>query len=152
MITNNKMIQYAINTYKPLLDKNRILPSLSTYKVEKPWGYEIWLEINEFYVYKLIHMYKGTKSSLQSHNYKLESNYVIEGKAEVIMEDENGELKSFIFPAGSGWTTPVGKKHRVIALTDYTALETSTPHLDDVIRYQDDTNRQSGKIESEHQL
>jgi len=29
-------------------------------------------------------------------------------------------------------------------------MEVSTPHLDDVIRFEDDTNRESGKIKKEH--
>jgi len=66
------------------------------------------------------------------------------------LENDNGELESKVYTAGSGWTVPLGKKHRVIAKTSYTALEVSTPHLNDVVRYQDDTNRTSGKINSEH--
>ena len=30
-------------------------------RIEKPWGYEIWLELNEFYAYKIIHMNKDIK-------------------------------------------------------------------------------------------
>ncbi len=44
----------------------------------------------------------------------------------------------------------ISKKHRVIAKTTYTAVEVSTPHLDDVIRFKDDANRESGKIDDEH--
>ena len=36
-------------------------------RIEKPWGYELWLELNEHYAYKLIHMKKGFQSSLQWH-------------------------------------------------------------------------------------
>ena len=124
--------------------------SISTYRVDKPWGYELWLEINEFYVMKLIHMKQGERSSLQSHEYKYETNFIIEGEAEVLLEDENGELKSRIYTVGTGWNVPTGRKHRVIAKTSYTALETSTPHLDDVVRYSDDHGRQDGKIDIEH--
>ena len=45
---------------------------------------------------------------------------------------------------------PPGELHRVIARCDYTAIEVSTPELDDVIRWQDDTGRGHGRIESEH--
>ena len=38
----------------------------------------------------------------------------------------------------------------MIARESYTALEVSTPHLNDVVRYEDDTNRVSGKILGEH--
>ena len=38
----------------------------------------------------------------------------------------------------------------IIASEDYTAIEVSTPELDDVIRWQDDTDRGSGRLDHEH--
>ncbi len=144
-------IRSALTNYKPKIDLSKSSRlDLGNYRVEKPWGHEIWMEINEFYAYKLISMKQGNRSSLQSHVKKVEANFVISGEAEVLLEDENGVLQSKFYKAGEGWVVPVGKKHRVIAKTDYTAVEVSTPHLDDVIRYQDDSNRSSGKIDSEH--
>ena len=143
-------IKEALEQYKkPIDDAKPDSLSVSEYRVEKPWGYELWLELNEFYAYKLIHMNAGNKSSLQSHDYKIEANYVIKGEAEVLLENDEGILESKIFKAGSGWTVPLNRKHRVIAKTSYTALEVSTPHLNDVVRFEDDTNRKSGKINSE---
>ena len=43
-----------------------------------------------------------------------------------------------------------GTIHRMIATTDLRFVEASTTHLDDVIRLQDDANRQHGRIDSEH--
>ena len=148
-----QLINESLKEYKELIDSkkpNKL--SISNYKVIKPWGYELWLEINEFYTYKLIHMTKGNKCSLQSHEYKYETNYIIDGEAEVLLENDKGELESQLFTVGNGWSVPIGKKHRVIAKTDYTALEVSTTHLNDVIRYQDDNNRDSGKIDKEHEI
>lgn len=147
----DKFIQESLNDYKDKIDslKPDVL-SISEYRVDKPWGHEVWMELNEFYVYKLIHMKAGNQSSLQSHDYKYETNVVIEGEAEVLLENHQGELVSQVFKKGQGWSVPIGRKHRVIAKTDYTALEVSTPHLNDVIRYQDDSGRGSGKIDSEH--
>lgn len=145
------LVQASLDEYKAKVDSKKPDPlSVSTYKVEKPWGYEIWLEINEFYTYKLIHMKKGNQCSLQSHTYKYETNVVIEGVAQVLLENEHGDMNAKFYEAGEGWSVPIGRKHRVVAITDYTALEVSTTHLNDVIRYQDDSNRQSGKIVSEH--
>ena len=147
----DKFIKEALKDYKEDIDNAKPDSlSVSNYRVEKPWGYELWLELNEFYAYKLIHMNAGNKSSLQSHDYKIEANYVIKGEAEVLLENDEGILESKIFKAGSGWTVPLNRKHRVIAKTSYTALEVSTPHLNDVVRFEDDTNRKSGKINSEH--
>lgn len=148
----NPLIQKALNDYKDKIDAGKPNElSVSTYRVKKPWGYEIWLELNEFYAYKLIHMNAGQRSSLQSHNDKYETNFVIEGEADVYLEDENGDLQQYRFKSGNGWSVPIGRKHRVVARTSYTALEVSTPHLDDVVRYEDDYERESGKIDDEHQ-
>lgn len=149
---SDNWIKKALEDYKDKIDAKK--PSnlgLSTYTVEKPWGFEKWMELNEFYAYKLIHMKAGNQSSLQLHEKKVEANYVIEGVAEVLLENDEGILESQLFEAGTGWVVPVGRKHRVIAKTDYTAVEVSTPHLDDVVRFQDDTNRPDGKIDSEHE-
>ena len=147
----DQFIKEALEEYKAPIDAAK--PdnlSVSEYRVEKPWGHELWLELNEFYAYKLIHMKKGNRCSLQSHDYKIEANYVIEGEAEVLLENDKGEMESKIYTKGMGWTVPLNRKHRVIAKESYTALEVSTPHLNDVVRYEDDTNRESGKIDSEH--
>ena len=147
----DKHVREALEEYKNKIDTSKSHElDVSSYKVNKPWGYELWLELNEHYAYKLIHMKKGYRSSLQWHDKKVETNYVIEGEAEVLLEDKRGKMISKIYKAGEGWTVPVKTKHRVIAKTDYTALECSTAHLNDVIRFDDDSNRTSGKIESEH--
>ena len=147
----DQFIKEALEEYKAPIDAAK--PdnlSVSEDRVETPWGHELWLELNELYAYKRIHMKKGNRCSLQSHDYKIEANYVIEGEAEVLLENDKGEMESKIYTKGMGWTVPLNRKHRVIARESYTALEVSTPHLNDVVRYEDDTNRESGKIDSEH--
>ena len=67
-------IKQALEEYKDTIDENKPDKlSVSNYKVIKPWGYELWLELNEFYAFKLIHMKKGNRCSLQSHEYKIEA-------------------------------------------------------------------------------
>jgi len=150
-MTAQEFIAKAVTDYKDKINNHKSHPlQLSGYRVEKPWGHEIWLVMNEFYTYKLIHMKTGCQCSLQSHDYKIEANYIIEGKAKVLLENDKGEMEEFIFGVGQGWEVPLKRKHRVISLEDYTALEVSTSHLDDITRYSDDYNRQSGKIDSEH--
>jgi quercetin dioxygenase-like cupin family protein len=138
-------------------------PAISTYAVAKPWGHEIWYTQNlpdPGYAVKQIHMTAGHQSSLQSHRWKAETNHVVDGAATVLAgltapadPDEQVDvslLVTTVHPAGSGWTSPPGELHRVIARTDYTAIEVSTPELDDVIRWQDDTGRAHGRIAEEH--
>ena len=146
------MVKEALEEYKDKIDANKSHRlDISSYRVDKPWGHELWLELNEHYAYKLIHMKAGTQSSLQWHDKKVETNYVIEGEAEVLLQNDDGTMESRIYKAGQGWCVPLKTKHRVIAKTDYTALETSTAHLNDCIRFEDDSARGSGKIESEHE-
>jgi mannose-6-phosphate isomerase-like protein (cupin superfamily)/thiamine kinase-like enzyme len=113
--------------------------------VYKPWGKEEWLELNEHYCYKRIYINAGYRTSHQLHNEKLETNYIISGEAEVWLGDE-------IFQMGPGesFTVQPGTKHRVIAKTDLVLQEVSTPQVDDVIRFEDDTGRPDGLIKAEH--
>ena len=76
-------VKEALEEYKDKIDENKSHRlDISSYRVDKPWGHELWLELNEHYAYKLIHMKAGFQSSLQWHEKKVETNYVIEGEAE----------------------------------------------------------------------
>ncbi|HEV8560487.1 MAG TPA: hypothetical protein VGR06_29505 [Actinophytocola sp.] len=138
-------------------------PPVSYYTVTKPWGHEVWYTHNLTrlpYAMKQIHMSKGHQSSLQSHQVKAETNYVIDGEATVLngrFAPENldtvidpGALPASVHRSRSGWSSAPRVLHRVIARSDYTSIEVSTPELDDVIRWQDDTGRANGRIDTEH--
>ncbi|QDP51402.1 MAG: hypothetical protein GOVbin630_100 [Prokaryotic dsDNA virus sp.] len=118
--------------------------------VNKPWGKEIWLELNDHYCYKRIYINKGYKTSYQYHEEKIETNYIIDGTAEVWLENDEGVVEKTIMTAGDFFNVKPPRKHRVIALTDIILQEVSTPQVDDVIRLEDDTDRSNGKIEGEH--
>jgi choline kinase/mannose-6-phosphate isomerase-like protein (cupin superfamily) len=118
--------------------------------VYKPWGKEEWIELNEKYCYKRIYINKGYKTSFQYHNFKHETNYIISGEAEIWLEDEYGVLNKSIMVSGDFFTVIPPRKHRVIALSDLVLQEVSTPEVDDVIRIDDEFNRDNGKIDNEH--
>lgn len=118
--------------------------------IKKPWGREIWLELNDYYCYKRIYINAGHKTSFQYHKQKLETNYIISGKAEVWLENDKGEIDKRIATANYFFTISPPKKHRIIALTDLILQEVSTPEVDDVVRVADDAGRPDGRIESEH--
>ncbi len=159
----------AIDFSKEINNDIKIYPNdeniqeLSDYRVEKPWGFEIWYTNNlkdPLYALKRIHMESGFQSSLQSHEFKSETNFVVDGEALVLYgleapKNENEEiilekLEKKIYLPFNGWSNKVNELHRVIAHTTYDAIEISTPELEDVIRWADDTNRSSGTIEDEH--
>lgn len=119
--------------------------------VKKPWGKEVWLELNESYCYKRIYINAGYKTSFQYHKKKRETNYIISGEAEVWLENDKGFIEKFKYTEGDFFNVMPPKKHRVIAVTDIILQEVSTPEVDDVMRIEDDFKRPDGKIESEHQ-
>src|SRR5438309_9587366 len=59
------------------------------YRVEKPWGYELIWARTDRYVGKILHIEPGHVLSLQYHNKKDESIYVLRG--EIILRLQQGE-------------------------------------------------------------
>ena len=112
--------------------------------VNKPWGYEKWIHQGR-YVFKEIFMKKDTRSSLQYHKQKEETNYIVKGMGLLSLDGVAYHLSP-----GTTFHVLPNKIHRVRAVTDLLMIEASTPEVDDVIRLQDDTNRPDGRIESEH--
>ena len=133
----------------------------SAYYVDKPWGYEYWItgaHPKNDIVLKYIHIKQGTKTSLQVHQKKYESNFLVKGKAifryseEVFStKKEYPILEKEINSSTVIDVAPLGI-HQLESTSDIFLLEASTNHLDDVIRLKDDTGRGDGKIESEHKL
>jgi mannose-6-phosphate isomerase-like protein (cupin superfamily) len=118
--------------------------------VNKPWGREEWLALNDRYCYKRLYVNEGHRTSYQYHNVKLETNYIISGEAEVWLENDEGVVVKTKMIEGDFFTVHPKKKHRIIALTDIILQECSTPEVDDVVRLEDDTERPDGRIDSEH--
>lgn len=119
--------------------------------VNKPWGREVWLELNDRYCYKRIFINAGTRTSFQYHKSKLETNYIIGGEAEVWLENEAGVIEKTIMRTDDFFTVLPPRKHRVVAITDIILQEVSTPEVDDVVRIEDDATRPDGRILSEHE-
>ena len=121
------------------------------YKViNKPWGKEEWLALNEFYCYKRIYLNAGYKTSFQYHEFKKESNYIIDGTAEVWLENDRGEIEKILMGPGSLFNVDPPRRHRVCAITDVILQEVSTPHVDDVFRIDDEFKRPNGRVDAEH--
>ena len=128
--------------------------------VKKPWGHERWINgEHKGYAFKNIFIKKGTRTSLQYHELKRETNILLEGEAKLHYkkneEVSNDEVKDHhvaqfaLLPKSSIDVWP-HILHRLEAVSDNNLFEVSTPHLDDVIRVQDNSNRVSGRIETEH--
>lgn len=108
-------------------------------KVLKPWGHEvIWAETDS-YVGKILHINAGHRLSLQYHVLKEETVYVMSGTLVVWTDLE--ELA--VVNEGDTWHNKPGQVHRFGAGgdSDVVLVEVSTPHLDDVVRLEDDYRR-----------
>lgn len=111
-------------------------------RVEKPWGYELhWVKEGAPYMGKVLHINEGARLSLQVHDEKQESWFLMSGRAAVIWEDSKGELIETELKPGVGYSTLVGQKHRLKGLTDTDILEVSTPELGTTWRLDDDYAR-----------
>jgi quercetin dioxygenase-like cupin family protein len=110
-------------------------------KIEKPWGYEELLENNEFYVVKRLFMKQGCRCSLQYHNYKHETIYVLEGELKIAIGNDIDSLQDIIYTKGQYIAIQNKIIHRMEGNTDCLYLESSTNQLDDVVRIKDDYAR-----------
>lgn len=109
--------------------------------IEKPWGSEELLEKNEKYVLKRLIMKEGHRCSLQLHQKKCETIYILSGQLKIIYGNTMEHLEEKIFLANESITIPTGMIHRMEGITDSIYLEASTPELDDVVRLSDDYMR-----------
>ena len=111
-------------------------------RVEKPWGYELhWVPESAPYMGKVLHINAGARLSLQLHDEKQESWFLMNGQAAVIWENNQGELIETELQPGVGYSTRIGQRHRLKGITDCDVLEVSTPELGTTWRLEDDYSR-----------
>ena len=105
-------------------------------RVEKPWGYEVHWARTDRYVGKIIHINKGHALSLQYHNVKDETVYLLSGR--LLFEiDVDGKLTARELEPGEAVHVTPKTVHRMTAIEDCEILEASTPELTDVVRLED---------------
>lgn len=110
-------------------------------KIIKPWGFEQIIEINKNYLLKKLFMKKNHRCSLQYHNKKKETIYIISGELKIYFGKQKNNLKSKNYKKGSSVTIEPRIIHRMKAKTNCLYLEASTPHNSDVVRLSDDYKR-----------
>tara|TARA_R110002012_G_C11305160_1_gene573866 strand:- start:110 stop:448 length:339 start_codon:yes stop_codon:yes gene_type:complete len=105
--------------------------------IYKPWGYELIWAKNDKYAGKILYIKPGQRLSLQYHEKKDESVFVLEGKLLLYTDKDILELES-----GQSYRITPGMIHRFSAGTEPVKLvEVSTAELDDVVRLEDDYGR-----------
>ncbi len=111
--------------------------------VPKPWGHEtIWAHTDR-YVGKILHIRAGQALSVQYHNRKDETVYLLSGEMIYWVKLEGSdELQDMKLRQGEAFRITPGTIHYMEAVTDCDVLEASTPDLDDVVRLQDKYGRE----------
>jgi mannose-6-phosphate isomerase-like protein (cupin superfamily) len=106
------------------------------YRVDKPWGHELVWARTDRYVGKILHIEPGHVLSLQYHNKKDESIYVLTG--EIILRIQQGDTL-IERPMAQGTAFHIEPKliHQFEAVVPTDLLEASTPEIDDVVRLKD---------------
>jgi len=118
-------MEIKMKAYKPLI-------------IAKPWGYETRWAINDKYLGKILYIEKGQRLSLQLHEQKDETIYVLKGTAVVQVNDT-----SLILSEGDSLRIQPNTIHRFCSTIEesVTLIEVSTPEIDDVVRLEDDYGR-----------
>ena len=109
--------------------------------IEKPWGKEEVIEINDRYMVKRLTMWAGHRCSLQYHNIKRETIYVLSGQLRIYFGPRQEQLTSKVYGPAETITLAPCVVHRMEAVEDSVYLEASTPEMDDVVRLVDDYHR-----------
>src|SRR3979490_2191104 len=103
------------------------------YRVDKPWGHElIWAKADR-YVGKILHIEPGHVLSLQYHNKKDESIYVLAGEI-ILRLQRDGKPPGRRGGQGQAFHIEPKLIHQFEAVTATDLLEASTPEIDDVVR------------------
>ncbi len=120
--------------------------------VPKPWGHETIWAVAPGYVGKILHIKAGHALSVQYHNVKDETIYLVSG--ELVYRVQEGDarqggaaargegLRDVQLKRGEAFRISPGTVHQMEAITDCDIFEVSTNHLDDVVRLRDRYGRE----------
>ena len=109
--------------------------------VNKPWGHEVIWAHTDRYVGKVLHINAGHALSVQYHERKDETVYLLSGELIYWVKDGE-EMRDMKLRVGEAFRITPGTVHYMEAVTDCDVLEASTPDLDDVVRISDRYGRE----------
>lgn len=124
--------------------------SVPTRLVLKPWGSELIFCETEHYVGKLLNVRANSRLSLQLHEQKHESMYLLSGLADLTIGPDLESLRTIRFTPNTTIVIEPLTIHRLQAIEDSVILEVSTPHLEDIRRFEDDYGRSPGLMPAQH--
>ena len=102
-------------------------------RVEKVWGYELWLanDVENDYCGKILHVNKGHSFSMHFHANKHETFYVLKGSARLNTIDTiSADVNSVILEEGDCYIVDRLVPHQIEALEEVEIIESSTYHMD----------------------
>lgn len=106
-------------------------------EVPKPWGSELWFAHTERYAGKILRVRAGCRLSVQYHEQKDETSYVLSGRVIVSQGDSAEKMTTRELGPGESWRNAPGVVHTLEAVEDAEIVEVSTPQLEDVVRLED---------------
>ena len=120
---------------------DEIFRTRDVHRVPKPWGHELIFAKTARYVGKILHIKQGETLSLQYHNVKEETLFVVRGELKLTVESD-GDRRVLALREGESFHIPPRLIHRMEAVVDTDVAEVSTPELDDVVRLEDRYGRE----------
>ena len=114
--------------------------------VPKPWGSELWFAATPLYAGKLLRIEAGQRLSVQLHERKDESSYLLSGRVLLGQGDSAEKMRTRELGPGEAWRNEPGVVHSLEALEDSVVLEVSTPEVDDVVRLEDRYGRTDQRV------
>jgi mannose-6-phosphate isomerase-like protein (cupin superfamily) len=106
-------------------------------EVSKPWGSELWFAHTDRYAGKILRVRAGCRLSVQFHEEKDETSYVLSGRVIVSQGDSADQLTARELGPGESWRNQPRLVHTLEAVEDAEIIEVSTPQLEDVVRLED---------------
>ena len=113
-------------------------------RVAKPWGHELVFAENERYAGKILHLEPGHSLSLQYHERKDETLFVLNGEVTLSVGNEENMQEIRLRPGDAHRIRP-GVRHRMSSDVAADLVEVSSPELDDVVRLEDRYGRAGTK-------
>ena len=106
-------------------------------EIPKPWGSELWFAHTDRYAGKILRVRAGCRLSVQFHEEKDETSYVLSGRVVVSQGESAEKMVARELVPGDSWRNAARVVHTFEALEDAEIIEVSTPQLDDVVRLED---------------
>lgn len=101
-------------------------------KVEKGWGYELWIANSDKYCGKLLVFNANKACSYHYHKLKDETFYLESGEMVLTIgeSDDMFDTQHIILYPGDSYHIPPGLRHMMFAATDCKLYEFSTEHFE----------------------